>query len=90
MYGERGGYMDLDGERYRIRAKINTIGCYSTQADQKALLGFVTRMCNWPIQVRFVHDETSARHELGKRIKAFYRLARRNLELLIPSGSNDA
>ncbi|MNY63116.1 RNA-metabolising metallo-beta-lactamase [compost metagenome] len=88
MYGERGGYVDLDGERYKIGAKINTIGGYSAHADQKGLLGFVTRMRDWPSQVRIVHGETGAKHELGKRLKALYRQAQRNLELLIPSGTN--
>jgi metallo-beta-lactamase family protein len=90
MYGERGGYVDLDGERYKIGSKINTIGGYSAHADQKGLLGFVTRMRDWPSQVRIVHGETSAKHELGERIKALYKQAQRNLELLIPSGTNDA
>ncbi|MNQ49660.1 Ribonuclease [compost metagenome] len=90
MYGERGGYVDLDGERYKIGAKINTIGGYSAHADQKGLLGFVTRMRDWPSQVRIVHGETGAKHELGKRLKALYQQTQRNLELLIPSGTNDA
>jgi len=89
MYGERGGYVDLDGERYKIGAKINTIGGYSAHADQKGLLGFVTRMRDWPSQVRIVHGETSAKHELGERLKALYKQAQRNLELLIPSGTNE-
>ena len=89
MYGERGGFVDLDGERYKIGAKINTIGGYSAHADQKGLLGFVTRMRDWPSQVRIVHGETSAKHELGERLKALYKQAQRNLELLIPSGANE-
>ena len=89
MYGERGGYVDLDAERYKIGAKINTIGGYSAHADQKGLLGFVTRMRDWPSQVRIVHGETSAKHELGERLKGLYKQAQRNLELLIPSGTNN-
>ncbi|MDA7088513.1 MBL fold metallo-hydrolase [Pseudomonas sp. SA3-5] len=88
MYGGRGGYVDLDGERYKIGAKINTIGGYSAHADQKGLLGFVTRMRDWPSQVRIVHGETGAKHELGERLKALYQQTQRNLELLIPSGAN--
>ncbi|WP_372865632.1 MBL fold metallo-hydrolase RNA specificity domain-containing protein, partial [Spongiibacter sp.] len=90
MYGERGGYVDIDGERYKIGAKINTIGGYSAHADQKGLLGFVTRMRNWPSQVRIVHGETGAKHELGERLKALYKQAQCNLELSIPSSTNDA
>jgi metallo-beta-lactamase family protein len=90
MYGKRGGYVDLDGERYKIGTKINTIGGYSAHADQKGLLGFVTRMRNWPSQVRIVHGEASAKRELGERLKVLYRQARRDVELLIPSGANEA
>ncbi len=90
MYGERGGYVDLDGERYKIGAKVHTIGGYSAHADQQGLLGFVTRMRGWPSQVRIVHGERSAKRELGERLKALYKKAQRNLELLIPSGTNDA
>jgi metallo-beta-lactamase family protein len=88
MYGERGGYVDLDAERYKIGAKINTIGGYSAHADQKGLLGFVTRMRHWPSQVRIVHGETGAKHEFGERLKALYKEKQRPLELVIPSGTN--
>jgi metallo-beta-lactamase family protein len=90
MYGERGGYVDLDGERYKIGAKVHTIGGYSAHADQQGLLGFVKRMRGWPSQVRIVHGETSAKRELGERLQALYKQAQRNLELLIPTGTNDA
>lgn len=90
IYGERGGYVDLDGERYKIGAKVHTIGGYSAHADQKGLLGFVTRMRGWPSQVRIVHGESGAKRELGERLKALYKKAQRNLELLIPGSTNDA
>lgn len=90
MYGERGGYVDLDDERYKIGAKINTIGGYSAHADQQGLLGFVTRMRHWPSQVRIVHGETGAKHEYGERLKALYKEKQRPLELVIPSGTNDS
>ncbi|MDO9623709.1 MAG: MBL fold metallo-hydrolase [Pseudomonas sp.] len=88
MYGGRGGYVDLDAERYKIGAKINTIGGYSAHADQKGLLGFVTRMRHWPSQVRIVHGETGAKQEFGERLKALYKDKQRPLELIIPSGTN--
>lgn len=90
MYGERGGHVDLDGERYKIGAQINTIGGYSAYADQKGLLGLATRMRIWPSQVRIVHGETSANRELGERLKVLYRQAQREVELLIPGGASDA
>jgi len=90
LYGARGGYVDLDQERYKIAAKINTIGGYSAHADQQGLLRFVTGMRRWPEQVRIVHGDARAKQELGEHLKALYTQAQRNLELLIPSGVNDA
>ncbi|SDH17574.1 metallo-beta-lactamase family protein [Pseudomonas benzenivorans] len=89
-YGGRpGGYVDLDGQRYEIGAKVHTIGGYSAHADQKGLLGFVTRMRQWPSQVRIVHGETGAKRELAERIKAQYRQAERNVEVVIPNGADE-
>jgi len=90
LHGPRGGYVDLDQERYKIAAKINTIGGYSAHADQQGLLRFVTGMRRWPEQVRIVHGDAKAKGELGEHLKALYKQAQRNLELLIPSGVNDA
>ena len=87
MYGTRGGYVELDGDRYKIGAKINLIGGYSAHADQKGLLGFVTGMRGWPSQVRIVHGETDAKRELAERIEASYQLAKRDVEIVIPGGA---
>lgn len=43
-FGPRGGYVEFDGQCYDIRAQVHTIGGYSAHADQKGLVGFVTRM----------------------------------------------
>nr|WP_298138182.1 MBL fold metallo-hydrolase RNA specificity domain-containing protein [uncultured Pseudomonas sp.] len=77
--------MDLDGERYKIGAKIHIMGGYSAHADQKGLLGFVTGMRGWPGQVRVVHAESSAKREFAERIEASYQLAKRDIEIVIPS-----
>ena len=87
MYGTRGGYVELDGDRYKIGAKISLIGGYSAHADQKGLLGFVTGMRGWPSQVRIVHGETDAKRELAERIEASYQLAKRDVEIVIPGGA---
>jgi metallo-beta-lactamase family protein len=54
MYGERGGYVDFDHERYKIGAEINTTGGCSTHADQQGLFGFVIAKpsadCAWLTQ----------------------------------------
>ncbi len=47
-YGPRGGRVDLDGQRYAIRAGIHTLGGYSAHADQKNLLNFIGCMGNRP------------------------------------------
>nr|WP_298113561.1 MBL fold metallo-hydrolase [uncultured Pseudomonas sp.] len=86
MYGPRGGYVSLDGGRYKIGAKISTIGGYSAHADQKGLLGFVTGMRGWPTQVRIVHGEADAKRGLAEGIEASYRLAKRDVEIVIPGG----
>jgi metallo-beta-lactamase family protein len=87
-YGPRGGYVELDGQRYDIRAQIHTIGGYSAHADQHGLLRFVTGMHRWPEQVRVVHGDARAKHELGERLKVLYKEKQRPLELIIPSGTN--
>jgi metallo-beta-lactamase family protein len=75
MYGARGGYVELDGDRYKVSAKINIIDGYSAHADKKGLLGFVTGIRSWPSQVWIVHGESCAKRELAERIEASYRLA---------------
>jgi len=87
-HGPRGGYVELDGQRYDICAQIHTIGGYSAHADQQGLLRFVTGMRRWLEQIRIVHGDTRAKHELGERLEAHYKQAQRNLELVIPSGTN--
>ena len=47
-YGPRGGYVELDGERFDIRAKVHTISGYSAHADQRGLVDFVRNMGRLP------------------------------------------
>lgn len=89
MYGERDGCVYLDHERYKIGAKINTIGGYSAHVDQKGLLGFVMGMRHWSSQVRIVYGEPRAKRELGERLKARYKQAESDLKLIIPSRCTD-
>jgi len=44
QHGPKGGYVDLDGERFDIRAKVTSMGGYSAHADQKGLVAFVMGM----------------------------------------------
>lgn len=48
----KGGYVELDRERYPIVLGVSTINGYSAHADQKVLVGFVTDMADWPAEVR--------------------------------------
>ncbi len=72
QYGPEGGWVELDGERFDIRAAIHTIGGYSAHADQADLLRFVTGMKRAPDTVRIVHGEAEAkqtlRDELARRL----------------------
>jgi len=72
-YGPKGGYVNLDGERFDIRAGISSIGGYSAHADQNGLVGFVTGMQQWPTEIRVVHGEQKAKQALGARLHASYK-----------------
>lgn len=65
--------MDLDGERFDIRAGITSIGGYSAHADQKGLVGFVTGMQEWPSEIRVVHGEVKAKRILATQLHENYK-----------------
>ena len=70
QYGPSNGYVYLDGEKYDIRARVETIGGYSAHADQRDLVRFVEGMKHRPADIRLVHGEEQAkrvlRNELAK------------------------
>ena len=72
QHGPKGGYVDLDGERFDIRAKVTSIGGYSAHADQKGLVEFVTGMREWPTKIGVVHGEHGARQALIKVLQQSY------------------
>jgi metallo-beta-lactamase family protein len=63
-YGSRQGYVDIDGQRYRIKAGVHTLSGYSAHADQKNLINFVRRMRRKPREIRLVHGDDGAKAEL--------------------------
>ncbi len=69
-YGPRGGYVDLDGQRYDIRAAIHTLGGYSAHADQNDLINFIGRMRAKPREVILVHGEAHAKESLRRELQA--------------------
>jgi len=79
QYGPKGGYVDLDGERFDIRARVTSIGGYSAHADQKGLVEFVTGMRQWPTNIRIVHGEQRAKEALAARLRAVYEQMNRPL-----------
>lgn len=72
-YGPKGGYVDLEGKRFDIRAGITSIGSYSAHADQKGLVKFVTGMLQWPTEIRVVHGEERAKWALTERLHEQYK-----------------
>lgn len=81
QFGPKGGYVDLDGERFDIRAGIHTLGGYSAHADQQGLVNFVTRMRHWPSEIRLVHGEANAKRELAKALRVRYASKHRQVEI---------
>ncbi len=80
-YGSKpGGHVQLDGQRFDIRAGIHTLGGFSAHADQKDLLNFVGRIPQPPRQVRIVHGDDGAKNTLAQRIRALGK----NIEVVIP------
>ena len=85
-FGPRGGYVELEGERCIIRAGVTSIGGYSAHADQQDLLHFVSRIGQWPEEIRLVHGEMPAKEALAIELQALYRTQSLPVNLLIPSG----
>lgn len=83
-FGPRGGYVELDGERYDIRAQVHSMGGYSAHADQAGLIRFVTRMRQWPSEVRIVHGEKLARRALAGTLKERYVDQGLDVNILLP------
>jgi metallo-beta-lactamase family protein len=68
--GKPGGYVELDGERRSIRAKIHVLGGYSAHADQKELVEWVESMPEKPKAIKLVHGEAGAREVLGDVLRS--------------------
>jgi metallo-beta-lactamase family protein len=83
-YGPQGGYVDLDGQRVDIRAGIDSVGGYSAHADQTDLVGFVTRMQQWPNEIRLIHGEDEAKQRLAEVLESRYREAGKAGRVTIP------
>lgn len=83
-YGPAGGYVELDGQRFTIRADVQNLGGYSAHADQAGLLSFITGMRQWPREIRLVHGESQAKARLAQVIEEHYRQVGEQVEIVIP------
>ncbi|TRO10084.1 MBL fold metallo-hydrolase [Ectopseudomonas mendocina] len=85
QYGPSGGYLQLDGQRYPIKAKVHTLGGYSAHADQQGLVRFVTGMRRWPSEIHLVHGELPAQQALQQLLQDSYQ--QRALPVHISTGA---
>ncbi|MBR9870842.1 MAG: MBL fold metallo-hydrolase [Gammaproteobacteria bacterium] len=69
-HGPKGGWVELDGERYDIRAKIHQVSGYSAHAGQDDLLRFVEGISVQPKEIRIVHGDSHAKQEFDTILKA--------------------
>lgn len=84
QFGPRGGYVEFDGEHYRIRAKVHSLGGYSAHADQDGLVRFVTGMHEWPGEIRLIHGEAQAKAHLRQVLARAYERKGRDVLIQIP------
>lgn len=83
-------WVELDGERYCIRASVAAIGGYSAHADQSNLLSFVRNMRRWPQQIRIVHGTDESRNALRREYEALANGRSRTIEVLLPERYADS
>lgn len=86
QYGPQSGYVDVEGERFNIRAGVTTLGGYSAHADQKGLTNFITRMRHWPTEVRLVHGDNAAKQALAQKLREKAEPYKHLFEVVIPEG----
>ncbi|WP_286714643.1 MBL fold metallo-hydrolase [Marinobacter sp. tcs-11] len=81
-YGPRGGWVELDGARYSISARVHTVGGYSAHAGQDDLLRFVAGIPETPAEIRIVHGDSDAKHAFKQALEAIAP----DSDILIPVG----
>ncbi|MCK0107327.1 MBL fold metallo-hydrolase [Marinobacter sp. S0848L] len=82
-YGPKDGWVELDDERYDIRAKVHQVSGYSAHAGQEDLLRFIEGIPLPPKEIRIVHGDSHAKQEFDTILKA--RLP--NSKICIPKGT---
>jgi len=71
-FGPRGGWVELDGERYDIRARIHQVGGYSAHAGQSDLVWFVQGIPQAPREIRVVHGDQEAKAALLAKLEELF------------------
>lgn len=84
QYGPRDGHVELEGQRFDIRASVHTLSGYSAHADQADLLRFASSMRKPPSTIRIVHGDDDAKEALVRQLAV--RLP--DSKLLIPSSGS--
>jgi metallo-beta-lactamase family protein len=79
-YGPRGGWVELDGDHYDIRARIHQVGGYSAHAGQSDLIRFVSGMRMLPREIRIVHGDDDAKQALKRCFQSRF-----DADIIIPS-----
>lgn len=81
-YGPKGGWVQFDGNRYDIRARIHQVSGYSAHAGQSDLLRFIQGISQAPQEIRIVHGDEDAKQAFKKELDRLL-----SSEVLIPLGS---
>ena len=79
-YGPRGGWVELDDERYDIRARVHQVGGYSAHAGQSDLVAFVSGIPVPPREIRIVHGDPGAKLALKRCFQSLT-----GTDIIIPS-----
>ncbi|BFM49644.1 MBL fold metallo-hydrolase [Marinomonas sp. THO17] len=75
------GYVELDGERFAIKAQVQQISGYSAHAGQEDLLNFIRRMRSQPKQIYLVHGDDKAKQALKKCIRKEFK----GIKIFVPA-----
>src|SRR5690554_1539990 len=82
-HGPNGGWVELNGKRIDIRARIESVSGYSAHADQQDLLNFVRRMRHPPSHIRLVHGDANAQIALKAKLLEWAQGAGHRLEVTL-------
>ncbi|MCD1648061.1 MBL fold metallo-hydrolase RNA specificity domain-containing protein [Marinobacter adhaerens] len=81
-YGPRGGWVQFDGNRYDIQARIHQVNGYSAHAGQSDLIRFIRGISQGPEEIRIVHGDEGAKQVFKQELE---NLGYSNV--LVPHGS---